>query len=344
MLAVAAATGTTPRAPLRAGLAAGAAIVVRPNLVPLGVPIGLFLLLRPERTWAERARAAGVYAAGCAAGCAAVAAIQQAYYGSPFTSGYGPLDTLFAAAHVGPNAERYFTWMAGAHTPVWLLAAAAPLLLPGALTLLLTAMIAITLACYLPYVVFDDWTFLRFLLPAVPLVLVLTVAVVDAVCRRVSRSPRVAAAAVAALALALAPYLLSEAASRQVFRLHALEAKFARAGAYVAAALPPNALVITNWESGSVRFYSGRRTLVWDSLDPAWLDRAIAYARGRGLEPVLLFETWEEPRFRQRFAGSALAALDWPPAAEVAGQVRIYRPEDRDRYRQGLDVVTVYAR
>jgi hypothetical protein len=117
-----------------------------------------------------------------------------------------------------------------------------------------------------------------------------------------------------------------------------------RAGLYVADHLPPNALVITSWESGSVRFYGHRTTLVWDALDPAWLDRAIAFTRARGFEPYLLFERWEEPNFRQRFTSSAIAALDWPPMAEIAGQVRIYRPEDRARYVAGESVATDYAR
>ena len=41
---------------------------------------------------------------------------------------------------------------------------------------------------------------------------------------------------------------------------------------------------------------------------------------------------------------SGLAALDWPPMAEVGGQVRIYRPSDRARYRAGSVVPTDYAR
>jgi hypothetical protein len=83
---------------------------------------------------------------------------------------------------------------------------------------------------------------------------------------------------------------------------------------------------------------------VWDGLDPAWLERAIVFARERGLAPFLLLESWEEPLFRKRFAGSPLAALDWPPVAEIAAQVRIYRPEDRDRYARGLAVTTEYSR
>jgi hypothetical protein len=147
-----------------------------------------------------------------------------------------------------------------------------------------------------------------------------------------------------AATVVLAAVFLRGAQERNVFRLRGLEARYERAGNYVARRLPPNAMVITSWESGSVRFYSGRPTLVWDSLDPAWLDRAVQYLRARGFEPFLLFERWEEPLFRQRFGSSPLGALDWPPAAEVASQVRIYRPDDRERYRQGTQAPTEYAR
>ena len=48
VLAAGTATSGKRRSPLMAGLAASAAIVVRPNLLPMGVVLGLFLLFRPE--------------------------------------------------------------------------------------------------------------------------------------------------------------------------------------------------------------------------------------------------------------------------------------------------------
>jgi hypothetical protein len=342
MAAVAAAAGTRRGHGLRAGLASAAAIVMRPNLAPLAIPIAVFLALRPERTWSERVRAALSYVVAVAPGPIAVALIQQAFYGSPLSSGYGSLEALFSQDHLVPNTLRYASWMTAAHTPVWLLAAAAPLLLPGHLTALLVSMVLVNVACYLPYAVFDDWWYLRFLLPAVPLVLILVVACVDSIWRRITR--RNAAVAVAVAAAILAVVFVSEARRRDAFRLHRLEARYERAGTYVNRRLPPNAVVITSWESGSVRFYGRRATLVWDSLDPAWLDRAVGFLRARGLEPYLLFETREEPVFRQRFAGSRLAALDWPPMAEVASVVRIYRPEDQERYDRGTMPPTEYIR
>ena len=53
------------------------------------------------------------------------------FYGSPLRSGYGSLDALFCTANIVPNAARYFTWMWQSHGPAWLLALAAPFVLPG---------------------------------------------------------------------------------------------------------------------------------------------------------------------------------------------------------------------
>ena len=342
MFAVAAATGTKPRAPFVAGFATAAAILMRPNLVPMAIPIGLFILLRPERTWRDRLRGAWRYGAAAASGAIAVAFIQHAFYGSALQSGYGSLGTYFSLDHVAQNAARYVTWMSQAHTLAWLLALAAPFLLPGPLTALLIFLCLVNVAGYLPFAVFEEWSYLRYLLPTIPLLLILAVAVIDGVCRRIR--PALAPAVVALATAVLAVVSVREANDREVFRLQRLEARFERAGTYVGHRLPPNAIVITSWQSGSVRFYGHRPTLVWDGLDPAWLDRAVDFVRTRGLEPYLLFERWEEPIFRRRFAPSPIAALDWPPMAEVASQVRIYRPGDRERYARGTLPPTEYVR
>jgi hypothetical protein len=345
MTALATATGASRRGPLAAGLATTGAVLIRPNLVPLAIPIAVYLLLRPERAWRDRLRAAAVYAVWTVPGCLAVAAIQRTLYGSPLSSGYGTVDAIFSAANVLPNASRYLTWLTQVHTPIWLAAVAALFLLPGALTRLLAGFMAVNVALYLPYHVFEDWSYLRFLLPAIAVMLILVAASVDAIVVRVT-GPQSRTRAVASLvvAICLASFFVREAAGRFVFRLQALEARYARGGDFVARRLPPNAIVITRWQSGSVRFYSDRKTVLWDSLDPAWLERAIDDLRRRGFEPYPLFERWEEPLFRQRFASSRVGALDWPPIAEVATHVRIYRPGDRERYFRGEAVPTEYAR
>ena len=126
------------------------------------------------------------------------------------------------------------------------------------------------------------------------------------------------------------------AGERQAFDLQRLEGRYRDTAALVADRLPANAVLITVWQSGSVRFHAGREAVMWDSLDPAWLDRAVAWLTARGLQPYLLFERREEPEFRARFRGaSALGALDWPPRLDLNRQVRIYDPADRARFLAG---------
>jgi hypothetical protein len=43
-------------------------------------------------------------------------------------------------------------------------------------------------------------------------------------------------------------------------------------------------------------------------------------------------------------SGEPLGALDWPPAAEIATGVRIYRFDDREKYRAGVQAPTEYVR
>jgi hypothetical protein len=343
MMAVACLTGT-PRAAslMTAGLAASAAILVRPNLLPLGVVIGMYLLCRTGRPLGVRVRDGAVYALWCVPGCLAVAAIQWHFYGSPLASGYGSVDELFAVANVLPNASRYASWLVQSQSPLIVLAVAAPFVWPGGLTWLCLALVAANVGLYLPYVVFEDWPFVRFLLPTIPLLVVLMIGVIDALLDRLDA--RVASVWLSVATVALVAMAVGVAEEKQVFRLAQLESRFARVGEAVERRLPGNALVITSWYSGSVRFYAGRKTLVWDVLDPAWLDRAIAFARAKGYEPYLLFESGEEPAFRQRFGDSATARLDWPPLLEIAPQVRVYEPSARERYLRGDSVPTEYAR
>ncbi|MGH7551813.1 MAG: hypothetical protein ACREMQ_02145, partial [Longimicrobiales bacterium] len=261
MVAVAAVTAAGRRSTLVGGLATSAAILVRPNLLPLGLTIGVFLLVRPERTWRERLRMATTYAIGCAPGCSIVAITQHAFYGSPLASGYGSLSALFSISHVAPNLGRYLGWLWSTHTPAVALALLAPWLLPGGLTALFLTMLLVNLALYVPYVVFDDWSYLRFLLPTIPLVLILVVAVLDAILRRL-RVPAVEWVG-ALVVLVLAGLFVREAQERPTFALQQLEARFERAGLFVGDRLPRNAVVITSSESGSVRFYAGLKTLVW---------------------------------------------------------------------------------
>jgi len=342
VLALAAATSSARQGPALAGVCAGLGILIRPNLLPLGVVIGIYLLTRPGPAWRARGLHASVYAAGCAVACLAVLLVQRHFYGAPFTSGYGGLAEIFAADHVAPNAARYLTWLVQSQTPLVVLALASPVVLPRAFAVLCVSFCAVTIGVYLPYLVFEDWSYVRFLLPAIPVLSVLMLGTVAALAARAGGRWR--AVALALVAAVLVAWGIRTADARQTFQLANLESVFARSGDVVATRLPGNAIVITSRYSGSVRYYGGRRTIVWDALDPAWLDRVVSYSRERGFDPYFLIDSSEEAGFRQRFPGSAVARLDWPPLIEIAPQVRIYRPADREPYLRGEAPPTEYVR
>ncbi len=325
-----------------AGLAVSAAVLTRPNLAPLAGVVGLFLLARPRPEASgghSRLTAAMAFGLGVLPGAALLAWIQDALYGSPFSSGYGSLDQLFAWSHVVPNLRRFPAWLLATHTPVVCLALAAPFLLRARrhaawLAWLCLAFSAAVVASYIAYIPYDDWWYLRFLLPAMPLLLALAAAALTVPGARLPAMARATSGLVCAAALAL--FFIHTANEKGVFRLRAFESRFREAGQYVSAKLPPRAVVFAVWESGSVRHYGGRLSVTFDQIDPEWLDRALAFLQARGRPPYLLLETWEEPAFRARFERhSQYGALDWPPMAQIGTEVRLYNPADRARYYAG---------
>ena len=232
-----------------------------------------------------------------------------------------------------PNLRQYWAWMIALQSVFVLLAAAGPLAArakPAASWML--AFFAALLACYLPYIVFDTWPFLRFLLPGIPLLLILGATVVV---RLIERAPRCARAAALLLACSLsAIWYVTVARSLHVFDIQRAEHRYVSVGESVRGMLPDNALLLTVIQSGSIRLYGGRPTLRWDMLEPQRIDATLEGLRAAGYDPYLLLEDWEDELFRTRFAAtSAVARANWPSALEYRGpiSVRVLRIADRER-------------
>jgi hypothetical protein len=236
-----------------------------------------------------------------------------------------------AVGHIVPNLLRYPLWLVQTH-PFALLALAGPVYVRNrAHAWFLLALSAATLACYLPLVVFDAWWYSRYLLPAIPFLLILSVAVGARLLDRLI--PRAAGlAGVVCLILAMG-FGIVVAREKQAFALAELEEHYRRAGTVVGERLPDRAALITVKNSGSVRYHSGRPAVLWDTLPAGSLDSVIQFLRDRGYVPYLLLELDEETPFRQRFRGtSPFAELDWPPVLQVGRMIRIYDPADRARF------------
>lgn len=333
--------------PVAAGGLLGLGLLVRPNLAPAAVAaVGAVMWLASRQRSAGRWRAAvgaGVRA-GLAAfpGVAVALILNAALYGSPWQSGYGGLESLFALEHVAINLPRYATTWLATSTPLVLLSLVAAWMLPARSrphAWVLVGLAAALSSIYLVYRPFPEWWYLRFFLPAVTLSLALSVSALAALAQRGAAGwwRQIAGAAVVVIT---AIWMVRTPEAAEARRLHRLEARYALTAAAVSSHLPPSAVAVASWQSGPIRFASNRDVVMWDALDPAWLDRAIAWLRDNGRPPVIVLERWEEDGFRHRFVGQTFGALDWPPRLDIDRRVQVYLPDDRDAYRRGDTVPT----
>jgi hypothetical protein len=324
---------------LGAGLAAGAAILTRPNLAPLlAAPLGyLVWLFFSKRTARDQVvHRVVLLAAGVVPACLAIAGFNTLWYGSPLNTGRPALDYIYGWGNLGPNLLRYPRWLLETQTPIVLLAVAAPFVLartarhatgvnePRAIAITYFGFIIGTFGSYVFFFPFDAWWYLRYLLPAIPALLVLTSVVVIGVSRRL---PAVRGITVATLIGMIASYGIHYARQNAAFDIREGERKYSAVGDYIARRFPERAVFLAMQHGGSVRYYSGRLTVRWDLVPPAELDPVVADLQRLGYHPYFVLEDWEEEAFRRTFqTHSRLAALDWPPVATLQhpGAVKIY--------------------
>jgi hypothetical protein len=329
LVAILLVTRSTTASALGGGLAASAAIVTRPNLLPLAAVVAAFVVANSAARFRTRLGNALSFAAGILPGCVALALLNRSLYGSLFESGYGSTAELFKIEYLSVNLSRYSRWLLQTETPLIVLALFAPWLIRTSLSWLFVAITATVVLSYMFYVPFDNWTYLRFLLPAIPLVLLFTAFVILNLSQRL-RSP-FSRWVVAALCVAVMAWRW-DSVGMQPPRPN--DRRFAVVGEFVRDELPQNVILLSMQHSGSVRYYSGRLSLRWDLLHPEWLEPGLTFLRAKGYRPLLLLEEWEQPLFTQRFAAyTKLAALDWQPVATYSGEIRtdIFDPADRDR-------------
>jgi hypothetical protein len=286
-----------------AGALAGAAVLTRPNLAPLAVFVGVLVMARPH----SRVRSLVAFSLPLVAGVIALLWIQWRRYGDPFLSGYGAAGELFALAHVVPNLASYAARITAIYTPLvwlWLAGPALATRVPSrALLWTVLLVIAAVWLAYLPYLPFGAWFFTRFLLPAIPLMLVLAVAVMMAGVRRLPLWLR--PAVTVALVVCFASVLAGESRRRAVFESATLEQKYPDAGRYVRDHLVANSYVLAGQHSGSVRLYSGRPTIRWDVVGGDQLDTVIRTVRETGAQIYVVADDDELPAFASHFGGQS---------------------------------------
>ena len=316
------------------GLAAWA-VLARPNLVPLVIPVAL-----AAEVWGEPGQRRGVRAAIVLtltiAAALSIAVLNDHLYGSAFLSGYGSPGELYAWHNAGRNLAQYGLWLAQAEWPLlFLIVALALRLRPpaegvrGAAPFALFVMIVG--GSYLFYSPFDAWWFLRFLLPAFPVMFVAVAAVAARVLRRLPPLPTTGRALLTTTAVLLFVALRVWPYAGEIFTIGRGEDRYMAVAHFVRQGLPPKSVFIGTQHTGTIRFYAARPTVRFEWISAERLESIVETLRDRGYRPFIVLDNWEEAAFRRRFASAGpVGRLEVRTVAELRGvvDVRIYDPLD----------------
>jgi hypothetical protein len=171
---------------------------------------------------------------------------------------------------------------------------------------------------YLWYLPFDNWSYVRFLLPAYPMLLVTASATLVLLLQRHRRAHGI----ILAVGLVLVCHGLWQ--GRVAFGVREGESRYRIAGE-MARTLPASAVVISNLHSGSVRYYGNRVTVRYEWLGADEYGPAVRYLREHGHPVYVMLDDSEVQAFRERYA--AVNDLSWMndrPAAVAAGRVFLF--------------------
>lgn len=269
---------------LGASLAVGVATLIRPTNLLIVLPV-VCLLGRSWRRWLA-------LGAGGAPFAALLAWFNWRTYGSPLATGYGDTSELFSLTWVPATVVHYVRWLPMALSPLAL--GAAGLILfrkskaeagpwwPHALWVM--ALFGLY-ACY--YHTHETWWYLRFVMPAMPSLLLLALLALD----RAVDSPGLRRWRPALLVLALGLSLgnsLYWGHRYQIHRVGLHERVYTRAAELVAERTPKDAVLFAMQASGAL-FYHGQQTIMrWDMLDGRWAEiRARIERTGRPIYALL---------------------------------------------------------
>ena len=264
-------------------------------------------------------------------GVLATAVIYATLYGSPLTSGYGNLALMFSWQHIPQNAARYLTWFADSQGRLALVGVAA-LLLPIRVlwpwvsnrraVWMISGFLALLLLQYLAYRVFEDWSFLRFLLTGWPFVMLGVAAVALALAR--PQRPLTSLLA-SAIVVGLGIQGLQHARTSGIFGIWHGHRQSVEIAHVLSKDLPAASVIYSIQHSGTLRYYGGLTTLYVDFLAPDWLDRSVAWLHTRGISAYLLLEDAEVDIFKKRFTGQSIAdTLDTRLALLYGPTTRLY--------------------
>jgi hypothetical protein len=310
-------------------VACALAVLIRPNLAPLAlVPL---LLAKQRLVFAAPVAVAGVF----------LAVLQWLWYGSPLRSGYGTAGELFSMANIVPNVRQYATWLVATSPMLYLAPLGFARVRREGHARALFVFSLMVIVAYLVYGVFEHWSYLRFLLPAMAVFAVFAAIALQAWIDRWPAPWRLPL--FLAIALAVSTYGLFVAREFDTFTLADQFRRVAQVASFVNDNAPSGAVIISGEQSGSMRYYTGRSILRWEAATPDTLRDAIEMLETGGRPVYIVLDAFENELFVKKFAALPEVTIDWPPMVDAGTthRTRLWRLADRARFLAGENLQTV---
>jgi hypothetical protein len=305
-----------------AGVALSMAVLIRPAnvlaLAPLAVCLGT-----SYRRWLW-------LIVGGVPGMLLLFWYNQSAYGHPLMTGYGDLSTEFSVSYLLPTLRHYGVWLPVFLTPLCVLALAVPMIVrrnPRLVTMLL-AWIATFAGFYAFYShTHDAWPFLRFILPAFPPLIVVTVWVARVTLEKAGpllpggiRRHAWAALAVTAVLVVIHNHEWSR--KNSVLQTGNVDRMSYDTAEWTRTHLPSGAAIVAMQLSGSLFYYTHFPVFRYDDFSPEGLRHLESAAAAHGVPLYAALHPFE----RERLAATLTdhSAGTWRVIAEV-GTSTIWR-------------------
>ena len=254
------------RTSLRWAVASGAALAVAVWVRPTNVLLLPALAVLLGTGWRPLLAAA----LGGLPGALLLLVANAHLFGSPWQMGYGSIFEAFSAAYFRPTVLHFGKWL-GALLPGLCLALAA--ISFGLPRLTQRERLAIALWFFVPVIFYafyevsgQTWWCLRFILPAVPALILAALATLNHFIGSHRRWLFATAAAFSLWSLALSTLWTREF---HTLLTKTYEQAYAEVGTWNRAKLPANTVLLTNADSGSLYYYTPFPVLRWDQMSAA---------------------------------------------------------------------------
>lgn len=232
-----------PSLAIAAGVAFAIGVWVRPTSILMGPPLAFAMGWRPRLVLRS---IAGALPLGLALGW-----FNWHEYGSPLRTGYGRISDVISWKALDHCPSFHLAWIAFTFTPIIFIGFA---MLARRATL--GVWFALFFAFYSIYDICADWGDIRFILPAIPALILGALLILQ-------RRPVVAFLCIAAIIASLIRFTIKLDPLGTAER----EEIWPNAIAWAEPQLPKRALVISGIYSGTFFYYANRWTARWDGLD-----------------------------------------------------------------------------